>query len=35
MDDAAHEAAIDNLVRDSDAVRDSVEIIRRGGRATE
>src|SRR3954447_20349038 len=28
MDDAAREAAVDNLVRDSDAVRDSVEIVR-------
>lgn len=28
MDDAAGEAAVDNLVRDSDAVRDSVEIVR-------
>jgi hypothetical protein len=28
MDDAAREAAVDNLVRDSDAVRDSVAIVR-------
>jgi hypothetical protein len=28
MDDAAREAAVDTLVRDSDAVRDSVEIVR-------
>jgi hypothetical protein len=28
MDDAAGEAAVDNLVRDSDAARDSVEIVR-------
>jgi hypothetical protein len=28
MDEAAREAAVDNLVRDSDAVRDSVEIVR-------
>jgi hypothetical protein len=37
MDDAAQVAAIDNLVRDSDAVRDSVEIVRQrqaGDRAT-
>ncbi len=37
MDDAAREAAVDNLVRHSDAVRDSVEIVRQrraGDRAT-
>src|SRR4051794_22251265 len=28
MDDAARESAVDHLVRDSDAVRDSVEIVR-------
>jgi len=28
MDDAAREAAVDNLVRHSDAVRDSVEMVR-------
>ena len=37
MDDAAREAAVDNLVRDSDAVRDSVDIVRQrraGNRVT-
>jgi hypothetical protein len=28
MDEAARDAAVDNVVRDSDAVRDSVEIVR-------
>src|SRR3954462_10080393 len=37
MEDAARDSAVDTLVRDSDAVRDSVEIVRlrrSGGRVT-